>query len=102
MKLITSWLKINRSLGAAILSTAFFVALVALGTSSNRINARQAASRQLGRISAPACTASAIFTGSFTQGQGTDPALAQQWRDFRHNLVPGNYDTVTIRGTFDS
>jgi hypothetical protein len=50
--------------------------------------------------SASTCT-NTTFTASFTQGQGTDPAVAQQWVNFRQNLVPGNYSTVAINGTFD-
>src|SRR5436309_9341607 len=99
MKLLSSWFKINRTLGAAILSTAFFCALLAFGTSPKRASAKTALSRSQEEL---ACTASAVFSASFTQGQDASPAVVQQWNDFTDSLVPTDYDTVTISGSNDT
>src|SRR5260370_20857145 len=53
-------------------------------------------------ISVASCTASTIFSASFTHGQNPSPEVAQQWLDFIQSLTPAGYDTVTISGTNDS
>jgi hypothetical protein len=102
MKLLSSWFGINRALGPAIFSIALLSALLALAASPRHPATKSnSPAATVAKITSQ-CSASSVFSASFTQGQGTDPAVAQQWRDFRHNLVPANYDTVTIKGTFDS
>ena len=94
MKTLSRWFRIHRAIGPAILSIAMLCALIALATSAKYPAAKSSVS------AASMCPASAVFSGSFTNGQGADPATAQQWVDFRHSLVPSAYDTVTISGTF--
>ncbi|PYK40035.1 MAG: hypothetical protein DME49_01985, partial [Verrucomicrobia bacterium] len=53
-------------------------------------------------IAVPACPANTIFSASFTGAQEASPEAKQQWEDFRQSLTPAGYDTVTIRGTFDT
>src|SRR3954454_4053485 len=47
MKLITSWLKINRTLGAAVATTAMFCALLALGKAPSLNSTAHAAAKQI-------------------------------------------------------
>src|SRR5262249_49460949 len=43
----------------------------------------------------------ATFSAAFTQGAEASNQVKQQWVDFRKSLVPADYDTVNIKGTFD-
>src|SRR5260221_8040500 len=104
MKLITSWLKINRALGATVATTVIFCALVVLGRAPSKTTVPPSKVKSVGQApkEATACSASAIFTGDFTQQAGPSEQVKQRWLDFAQSLVPGDYDTVTIKGTFDS
>src|SRR5437016_8445871 len=103
MKLLSSWFRLNRTLGAAILSTALFCTLIAFGTSPKRASAKSDASTSLATaVAVPACPANTIFSASFTGGQAASPQVVQQWKDFIQSLTPAGYNTVTISGTFDS
>jgi hypothetical protein len=48
----------------------------------------------------PAVTA--VYSESFTGGQEASAQAGQDWVNFKAGLLPGDYDTVTINGTFDS
>ena len=48
------------------------------------------------------CQASSVYSEVFTSGQEASPQAEQHWVAFRQSLVPTDYDTVTISGTFDA
>src|SRR5438270_1641521 len=101
MKLLFSRFGINRILAAAILSIAMLCGFIALAISTTNPTI-QSTSTATPLVSAPACTAKATYTDSFTYGQEASAEAEQNWDSFRQSLVPADYDTVTITGTFDT
>src|ERR1700730_8508186 len=101
MKALSSWFAINRALVPAMLLSVGLSAFLALAVPP-RAAATKRNSTAIILGAAPQCPASAVFSASFTQGQGASAETAQQWVNFRQSLVPAGYDTVTISGTFDT
>ncbi|HEY2104029.1 MAG TPA: LamG domain-containing protein, partial [Chthoniobacterales bacterium] len=101
MKTLTSWFRVNRALGPTILAIVGLSTLLALATSTKQTTTQTNSASTTVSV-APACTARAIFSASFTQGQDASPAVQQQWRDFIQSLIPASYDTVTISGSNDT
>jgi hypothetical protein len=97
MKMLSSWFRVNRALGPAILSIIGLVAFLALA-----ISPKPPTNITVSTQAAVACTARANYTGSFTGGQSPSPQAQQDWINFRQSLVPADYNTVTISGTFDT
>src|ERR1051326_6403938 len=105
MRTVTSWLKINRSLTSLVAITAISCALFAFAKGPLKTTAassKTGSSPLTPKEAAAGCAASAVFTAAFVQGAEASDQVKQQWVDFRQSLVPANYDTVTIKGTFDS
>ena len=101
MKTLSAWFRINRALGPAILSIALIGGLLAFASSARHATTKLN-SAATAVSAAPACTASTIFSASFTGGQDASTEVQQQWRDFIQNLTPSGYDTVTISGSNDT
>ena len=93
----------NSRVAGVIILLAFliFSALFAARTPALKNSSVQAAKPAIA-ISSASCTASTIFSASFTHGQNPSPEVAQKWIDFIQSLTPAGYDTVTISETSDS
>jgi len=93
MKTLSSWFRINRALGPAILSIAMLCAFLALAASLTQPAAKLSSTSLATAVAVPACPANTIFSASFTGGQEASPEAQQQWEDFRQSLTPAGYES---------
>ena len=91
----------NSRVATVVVILAFAILAAVFGATSPKQAATKSNSKAPAVSAAPACTASTIFSASFTQGQDASTEVQQQWRDFIQSLTPSGYDTVTISGTND-
>src|SRR5947207_4895973 len=103
MQIVTSWLKLHRTFGVAA-TLAIVCCALAFGGSVSTVTIASTKTNSFGQTPQVSiqCTASAVFSASFTQNQQPSPELKQHWRDFTDSLVPSDYNTVAISGTNDS
>src|SRR5437773_1661649 len=101
MKLLLSRFVTNHAAGLAMLSVFGLGAMIALGTSPKHSITKTNSAASRFQSEGLACTASAVFSADFTNAEEASDQVKQQWVDFRQSLVAADYDTVTIKGTFD-